>query len=182
MTTDPAREEVLIAIRRTPEYVSAAFGVPPEARESYASALAAAACSVLVPMYTKAVAAMGESAASWKQRAQRLLTERDGARADRDQARAQLAAVRDVLERVQHVMTTSATDWSAHNAEAQLWGVFVGWECDAVDPDGDPVCEDPGGHDRCDESLMIMRRRFGWSDAQIAVLRRYRGVIRRLLS
>ena len=184
MSTDPAVAEVARALMLTSEYqVGAAFTVPPLEQQKHAEALARAACAVLIPPYTQSIAQLGEYAVVVKRDLERAEIERDSAQAQVRRLERQLAELAGVAQRVKHVMVTSATDWGAGEAEAQLWGAFVGWECDEVDPDDDVICQDPESPDHaCDDALRAVAARFGWSDAQVAALRRHRGVVRRLLS
>lgn len=146
------------AVKETREYWAAGFGVPPEAREAHTGAIVFAASQLL-----------RANAAQQLEAVERTVSD---VVKQREDAYTQLRALREVLANAHNVMATSATDWGRHAGEAWLYGVFVGWECDQ------PCEEFWGRAHRCDESLLIMVRRHGWSDAQVARLRELRAIVR----
>lgn len=83
-----------------------------------------------------------------------------------------LKAVTDPLGKalasMRSAMATSATDWGQHAGEAWCYGIVVGWECLPG------RCEETDVPHRCDESLRLIARRFGWSREAVAELRAHR--------
>lgn len=61
-------------------------------------------------------------------------------------------------------MAFHSRDWGAHPGDAWLWGLMCGWDCDeAHDHD-----------EECDRSMAEVAGRHGWSEAEVARLRRLR--------
>lgn len=84
----------------------------------------------------------------------------------------ELAAVREALDRVGSMMATDSRDWSLSRRDAWLYGLFCGWECDD-DHEHDDVCGGSG-------ALDTVAEQHGWTDEDVARLRRYHAAIHRL--
>jgi hypothetical protein len=80
----------------------------------------------------------------------------------------------EALNRLGNYIATTGRDWAIYHADAWIWGLFCGWECE----DGD----EPSGHvhddDLCVNAMVEMAERHGWSEETVARLRRYRATIR----
>ena len=74
------------------------------------------------------------------------------------------------LTSLRESIVLAANDWSQSRAEAWVYGIVVGWD---PDPDDEPD-EDDG------DVMGDLAERFGWSDAQVARLRRLHDAFRRL--
>ncbi len=64
-------------------------------------------------------------------------------------------------------MAFDSRDWSARSSDAWLYGLLCGWDCDDVrDHDED-----------CREAMSEIAARFGWSQEEVARLRRLRAAV-----
>lgn len=79
----------------------------------------------------------------------------------------------EALDRLGNYIATTARDWSAYHADAWIWGLFCGWDCE-TDHAHDNVCGGGTGSAAMDD----MAGRHGWDTDTVTRLRRYRTVIR----
>ena len=77
----------------------------------------------------------------------------------------------EVFESLARVLTTSSRDWGAYWADAWLYGVLVGWDCEEAHEHDGAWC---GG----DAATRGMAEQHGWSEDAVARLRRYRAAVR----
>jgi hypothetical protein len=84
---------------------------------------------------------------------------------------ADTAPLPEVFESLDRVLTTSSRDWGEYWADAWLYGVLVGWDCEERH-EHDDVC---GG----DAAMRGLAQQHGWSEETVARLRRYRETVRR---
>ncbi len=76
------------------------------------------------------------------------------------------AVITEALTRLGNYITTCARDWSDYHADAWIYGLFCGWECE-TDHD----------HDVCTDAMEEVATMHGWADETVARLRRYRAAI-----
>lgn len=77
----------------------------------------------------------------------------------------------EALDRLGNYIATCSRDWGTYHADAWIWGLFCGWDCEQHDHEHDDVC---GG----DGAMEEMAREHRWDDDTVARLRRYRAAIR----
>lgn len=97
---------------------------------------------------------------------------RDAVLAVHDSELGQLRAERDALAAMfaglERLLATSARDWGDYRADAWLYAVLIGWDCEEE-------------HDPCDCAAMReVAQLHGWDDATVAKARRYRDAVRRV--
>lgn len=80
----------------------------------------------------------------------------------------------DALRRLGGALATDARDWGQDGLDAWLWGLLCGWDCEdlLVWPGHvhDEHCADGG-------AMREVAARHGWSDNDVARLRRYRAAL-----
>lgn len=81
--------------------------------------------------------------------------------------------VAEVVQRVEYVISRDQRDWSRHPADAWLYGVLVGWDCE-VEHDHDDTCNDG-------VAMTLVAERHGWLRSQVTRLRAERGTLLDLL-
>lgn len=72
--------------------------------------------------------------------------------------------LREALVSAGNVLAFSANDWGKYSRDAWLYGILLGWD----DEDGEPDAYD---------TMSDMAARHGWSDAEVAKLRRLRAAV-----
>lgn len=79
----------------------------------------------------------------------------------------------EALNRLGNYIATTGRDWAIYHADAWIWGLFCGWDCE----DGD----EPSGHvhdDDCGAAMIEVADLQGWSQDTVERLRRYQATIR----
>lgn len=78
----------------------------------------------------------------------------------------------EAFKRLGDMMATDSRDWGLDRGDAWLYGLFCGWDCED-DHEHDDVC---GGED----AMIEVGAQHGWSEEDIARLRRYRAEVAEL--
>lgn len=86
----------------------------------------------------------------------------------------QAAPLPEVFESLELVLNRSSRDWGDYWADAWLYGVLVGWDCEGAHKHDD-ICDNGA-------AMREMAEKHGWDEATVARLRRYRETARRALS
>lgn len=77
----------------------------------------------------------------------------------------------EALFRLSGALATDSRDWGRDSLDAWLWGLLCGWDCEDhlvwPDHEHDEHCADGG-------AMREVAARHGWSDDDVARLRRYR--------
>lgn len=76
----------------------------------------------------------------------------------------------EVFESLDRVLTSSSRDWGEYWADAWLYGVLTGWDCETPH-EHDDVCGDGG-------AMRELTQKHGWDDEAVSRLRRYRAAVR----
>jgi hypothetical protein len=84
---------------------------------------------------------------------------------------ADTAPLAEVFESLDRAVTSSSKDWGEYWADAWLYGVLVGWDCDEAHQH-DEVCNDGA-------AMREMAAKHRWDEETVARLRRYREAVRR---
>ena len=97
-------------------------------------------------------------------------------RAARAELSTELADARRALLWLRGAMATSSANWGAHQGEALVYAVLVGWECEGP-------CEEfwDRAH-TCDGTLIELAHRHGWSAEFVAQIRAYRAAIAKVVA
>jgi hypothetical protein len=74
--------------------------------------------------------------------------------------------LREALQSLQRTMATDPRDWAMDKRDAWCFGIVLGW--DHEDPDDDLT----------EDAMPELIARFGWSDEDVARLRRYRAAFK----
>jgi hypothetical protein len=97
-----------------------------------------------------------------------------GLTAERDALKAARNDVAEAIRQARRIMTCHSRDWSLDAADAWLYALIVGWDCEIAEHAG-------GSHDEIDcggpDGLEDFAERFGWTEDGIAKLRAQRQAI-----
>lgn len=86
-----------------------------------------------------------------------------------DQAVTAAADQAEALYRLGNYISTCARDWSEYHADAWIWGLFCGWDCEDQHQHSDACCD--GG------AMTEVAETHAWDEATVTRLRRYRAAI-----
>jgi hypothetical protein len=90
------------------------------------------------------------------------------ARDERETQQPETATLAAALDGLHHLIATSSRDWGRYRADAWLWAVLCGWDCEQ--DEHDETCT----HGALEELAQL----HGWDGETVAKARRYRAAVR----